>query len=131
MTTHPINLDNIYDYTIQLFDKIKKNIMPTDKQTGGGVKSKKTQIYENVGEYMKIHNINNLSSSTFIPYGVLASSMNLTNNKKILKNKYPLFNEYISSFKLNKQITFDTLVPIGTFLSNRDIDSINKMSTKH
>ena len=141
-----LNIADLYQLTSQCFKELNNKIeeLQTSNQTGGG-KSDLTgpgpqpsgdlydgtpltnvkNLYLNVRKYMKLHKIPQLNETTVIPYGIILSTLNLPNNLVILNEFYPNLSQYLSKNKLVDKLNFETLVPIGIFLNETDLNNIN------
>lgn len=133
-----INLENIYQMTLECFDNLKPHKI--NNQSGGShIKyepsgdlydgtpfSNVKDLYVNVKKYMKLHNIVLLEEDQLIPYGIILKTLNLPDNPLVLSEIYPQFIEYIAKNNI-EDLNFGTLIPIGFFMNEADINNINHL----
>jgi len=139
-----LDVDNIYQLTVNCFNDFNNKIMKSMKQQVGGSNdlvgpgpqpsanvfdgtpiSNVKDLYVNVGKYMKLHKISHLTEKTLIPYGIILSTLNLPDDLIILNELYPDLIKYLVVNNIIDNLNFDTLVPIGIFINEIDMDNIN------
>ena len=76
---------------------------------------------------MKLHQINRLTEKTMIPYGIILSTLNLPDDLIILGQLYPDLIQYLSQNQLVEILNFETLIPIGIFINQIDMNNINHL----
>lgn len=148
-----LDLDNLYQITqkcfIDLNNQIENTYAQKKNQTGGS----KTNIedisqpsnnffdgtpftnvkdlYINVRKYMKLHQITHLTEKTMIPYGIILSTLNLPDDLIVLGQLYPDLIQYLSKNQLVEVLNFETLIPIGIFINQIDMNNINHLKLEN